>query len=133
MTQQQNAKEISIEEQKKVTQFIRSLEEELVMLHKSQRAAGWSQRNAVIEHIYSEYKKQEEVFEKKKKWENLNLQCNVLQELLEVLLPHRDLYGFFDVSEMQREFKDLLSTAEEKEEYELAQMIHKYSIVHIES
>lgn len=126
MTQQQNAQEIFIEEQKRVTQFIRSLEKELVVLQKTIRVAGWSQRNAVVDHVHSDYQKQEKVLEKKRTWENLNLQCNVLPGILKVLLPHRDLYGFFDISKMNKEFKELLEAAEEREEYELAQLVHEY-------
>lgn len=54
-----------LEEQQKVAQFIRSLEEELKEMQKSQIAAGWVQRNAVISHVYSNYQQQEKVLEKR--------------------------------------------------------------------
>lgn len=115
-----------IEEQKKVAQFIRSLEEELEELQKSQRAAGWAQRNSIISHVYSDYKQQENVLEKKLKWESITFKCNVLQGILNLLLPHRDIYGYYNVDDMKKELEELLKLAEEKDEFEIAQCICDY-------
>ena len=47
--------QLYIEEQRNVAQFIRSLEEELEILRKSQIAAGWAQRNAIYAHVNADY------------------------------------------------------------------------------
>lgn len=115
-----------IEEQKKVAQFIRDMEEELKVLQKSQRAAGWMQRNAAISHVYSDYRQQEKVLEKRKKWESITFHCNALKGILVLLLPHRDIYGFYDISGMKKELKELLKLAEKKDEFEIAELINQY-------
>ena len=117
-----------LEEQQKVAQFIRSLEEELKELQKSQIAAGWGQRNAVISHVYSNYQQQEKVLEKRKKWEGITLKCNVLQGILKLLLPHRDIYGFYHVPGMKKELEGLLKLAETKDEFEIAELIYQYKV-----
>lgn len=115
-----------IEEQKKVAQFIRSLEEELKELQKCQIAAGYSQRNAVISHVYSDYKQQEKVIVKKEKWEQITFKCNLLKDLLDLLLPYRDLYGLYDIIGMKETIEHQLKLAEEKDEFEIAQIILDY-------
>ena len=115
----------NIEEQKKVAQFIRSLQEELEVLQRSQRAAGWKHRDAVIKHVYSDYKEQINVLEKKSKWEELTFKCNVIQGILKLLLPHRDIYGMYDIDSMKMELEELLKLAEKKEEYEMADLIYR--------
>ena len=113
-----------LQEQKKVAQFIRSLEEDLEVLQKSQIAAGWGQRNAIYAHVNANYTLQEKVLNSKGKWEHITFQCNVLQGILKLLLPHRDIYGIYNISDMRREFEELLKLAEKKEEYEIAELIH---------
>ena len=115
-----------INDQKKVANFIRNLEEELEVLQKRERAAGWTQRNAVIEHVYSNYTKQEKVIRKKNEWEKIGIQCRVLEDLLELLIKHRDIYGLYDISGMQRELENQLSLAERKNEFKIAQLILEY-------
>lgn len=115
-----------IEEQKKVAQFIRSLQEELELLQRSQRAAGWTVRNSVIEHVYSDYKEQINVLEKKSKWEELTLKCNVIKGILKLLLPHRDIYGFYDIDNMKIEFQEMIKLADQKDEFEIAQLLTMY-------
>ena len=117
-----------IEEQQKVAQLIRSLKVELKELQRAQRAAGWAQRNAVISHVYSDYNQQKKVLEKRKRWENITFKCDVLQGILKLLLPHRDIYGFYDVLGMERELANLLTSAEKRDEFEIAKLINQYSI-----
>jgi len=117
-----------IEKQEKVAQFIRYLENELKVLRKSQIAAGWGQRNALYAHVNADYTLQEKVLNSKGKWEHITFQCNVLQGILKLLLPHRDIYGIYNISDMRREFEELLKLAEKKEEYEIADLIHQYKI-----
>ena len=114
--------------QKKVAQFIRKMEEELEELQKSQRAAGWAQRNALIEHVYSNYDRQEKVIAKKEKWEQITLRCNILKDLLDLLIPYRDLYGMYDIPGMTKALERQLRLAEEKNEFEIAQIILDYKI-----
>jgi hypothetical protein len=117
-----------LKDQKIVAQYIRSLEEELKILSKSQIAAGWTQRNAVIDHVYSNYQCQEKVLKCKEKWENITFKSKVLQGILKLLLPHRNIYGFYDVPSMTNEFETILTLAEEKDEFEIAALISKYQI-----
>lgn len=116
----------SINQQKKVAELIRKLEEELEVLQKRERAAGWTQRNAVIEHVYSNYNKPEKVIRKKTEWENIGLQCRVLEDILELLIQHRDIYGLYNILAMKRELDNQLSLAERKNEFEIAHLILKY-------
>ncbi len=119
---------IDIDEQKRVAQFIRALQEELEALQRSQRAAGWAQRNSVISHVYSDYREQENVLKKRNKWERITFQTNVLKGVLKLLLPHRDIYGFYDVPGMERELKELLELAEKKDEFEIAELVNEYRL-----
>ena len=121
-----------IEEQQKVSQFIRSLEDELKELQRTQRAEGWAQRNSVISHVYSGYREHEKVLEQKNKWERVTLECNVVKGLLQILLPHRNIYGFYDIQRMKKELTELLQLAEKKDEFELADSINVYRIRFIE-
>ena len=116
----------SIIQQKKVAQLIRNMEEELEELQKSQRAAGWAQRNALIEHVYSNYDKQEKVIAKKEKWEQITFRCNLLSDIIDLLLPYRDLYGLYDIPGMKKALEQQLRLAEEKNEFEIAQVIFWY-------
>ncbi|WP_423819205.1 hypothetical protein V5739_00410 [Salinimicrobium sp. TIG7-5_MAKvit] len=118
--------EKEIIEQKKVAGFIRTLEEELEVLQKRERAAGWAQRNALIEHVYSNYDRQEKLLAKKEKWENIGLQCRILEDILELLIKHRDIYGLYNISAMQRELDNQLALAERKNEFGIAQVILDY-------
>lgn len=120
--------QLYIEEQRKVAQLIRSLQEELEVLQKSQIAAGWSQRNAIYAHVNSNYTLQEKVLNSKGKWEGITFKRNAIQGILKLLLPHRDIYGLYDINGMKRELEELLKMAEKKEEFEIAQLIHFYRI-----
>ncbi len=92
-----------IEVQKKVAEFIRTLEMELKELQKLQRAAGWTQRNNIYAHVNANYTLQEKVLTSKNKWEQITFKCNVLQGILKLLLPHRDLYGLYDINGMEED------------------------------
>ena len=116
----------SIIQQKKVTEFIRTLEEELKVLQKRERAAGWMQRNAIIEHVYSNYSKQEKVISKKSEWEKIGLKCRILEDILDLLIQHRDISGLYNVSAMQKELDNQLYLAERKNEFEIARVILNY-------
>ena len=115
--------EQEIEIQKKAAEFIRTLEMELEELQKKQRAAGWSQRNIVYDHVNANYTLQEKVLTSKNKWEQIIFRCNVLQGVLKLLLPHRDMYGLYDVNGMKEELSSLLRLAEKKDEFEIAQIL----------
>lgn len=117
-----------ITEQKKVAEFIRKLEEELKVLQKSQRAAGWSQRNRIIEHVYSDYRMQEKVIRAKNKWEQITFRCNVLKDIFDLLISYRDIYGLYDVSGMKIALAHQLKLAEKENEFEIAQLINEYKL-----
>lgn len=117
-----------IEEQTKAADFIRILEMELNELKKAQIAAGWSQRNAIYDHVNANYTLQEKVLTSKNKWEQITFQCNVIKGLLSLLLPHRDLYGLYDILGMKIELESLLRLAEKKDEFEIAARISMYQI-----
>jgi len=118
--------QLYIEKQEKVAQFIRYLEDELKVLRKSQIAAGWGQRNAIYAHVNADYTLQEKVLNSKGKWEKITFKCNVLQGILKLLLPHRDIYGFYDIAGMKNELNDLLMLAEKKDEFEIAELLNQY-------
>ena len=115
-----------IEKQEKVAQFIRYLENELKVLRKSQIAAGWGQRNAIYAHVNADYTLQEKVLNSKGKWEHITFQCNVLQGILKLLLPHRDIYGLYDINGMKIELKGFIKLVEQKDEFEIAQLVTNY-------
>ncbi len=91
---------------------------------KKQFQAGYSQRNALISHVYSGYKKHEELNEKKSKWEKLGLEYRVQKGLIDIFRNYRDLYGYFpEYSDLISEIDELISTAIKKEEFEIAALI----------
>ena len=114
---------MEIEIQKKAAEFIRTLEMELNELQKRQRQYGWQQRNAVYDHVNSNYSLQEKILTSKSKWEEITFKCNVVKGVLKLLLPHRDIYGLYDVIGMREELQSLLKLAELKDEFEIAELI----------
>lgn len=120
-------KEIIIQE--KAAEFIRTLEMELIDLQKSQRAAGWSQRNAIYDHVNSNYTLQQRVISSKNKWEQITFKCNVLEGVLNLLLPHRDIYGLYDIKGMKKELESFLRLAERKDEFEIAGIVSNLLLV----
>ena len=112
-----------IEVQKQAAEFIRTLEMELEELQKTQRHLGWARRNAVYDHVNADYTLQEKVLTSKYKWEQITFKCNVLQGVLKLLLPHRDIYGLYDIKGMREELESLIKLAEQKDEFEIAELI----------
>jgi hypothetical protein len=41
-------------------------------------------------------------------------------------MPYRDIYGLYDIFGMKTELESLLRLAEEKDEFEIAQLISEY-------
>ena len=121
--------EKEIEVQKKTAEFFRTLEMELKELQITQRQLGWAQRNAIYDHVNSNYRLQQKVLSSKNKWEQITCRCNVLEGILKLLLPHRDLYGLYDVLGMEEELESLLKLAEQKDEFEIAEIISNYLIL----
>ena len=68
------------------------------------------------------------VLTSKNKWEQITFKANVIQGLLTLLLPHRDINGLYDILGMKMELESLLRLAEKKDEFEIAIIIYKYQI-----
>lgn len=120
--------EREIEVQKKAAEFIRTLEGELEELQKMQRQLGWAQRNAIYDHVNANYTLQEKIMTSKNKWEQKSFEGNVLKGLLDFLLPHRDIYGLYDILGMETELESFLRLVEKKDEFEIATLISNYQI-----
>ncbi len=119
--------EQELEIQRQIISVMIELDQAAELLFSKVNQAGWSQRNALISHVYSEYEKHKELEHKRNKWEQISLEHRVHKKLYNLLCEYRDLYGYFPAyKRMLIQFDDLLKTALIKEEYEIATILQKW-------
>lgn len=116
---------VALENQKKIAAVFTELLETEKNLESDVVAKGWIHRNALISHVYSNYEKDQELLARKKDWEDAMIFRNILSGLIKIIRPYRDLYGYFpNYEQMIAELDDLYNAAINREEYEIAKVIH---------
>lgn len=112
--------EKEVEIQKKMAEFFRSLEMELKELQKRQKAAGWTQRKAIYEHVNADYTLQQKVLTSKENYEQVTFSFSLLKDIIELLNSDRNIFGLYDHLGMKRTLEQQLKFAEERNEFLIA-------------
>lgn len=101
---------------------------------KLSRAAGMSQRNAVISHVYSNYAQHENVLEKSKICDDLHFRIKILTALSEKLKDPIDFFSNHIQSEkMVQELDETISQSIQSENYETAAILKKWRDLFLET
>lgn len=118
-----------IVKQKQLRNVFKELEEKVKVLSSEQIQLGYQQRNEFISHIYSGFNNDEQLLNKKSKWEAVCLELKVVSWLFEILRKKRDLFGYFEYpEEMMSIVQVLIKQSEEKEHFEIAQILHEWRL-----
>ena len=116
--------EAELKIQQSLVKALKNLEKEVENKQKQVRAAGWQQRSALITHVNSDYEKDKELNEYRKKWEILTWQANTLEWLFELFKKYRDEYGYFpEYDKMLSDIDILIDTSINKEEFEITAVL----------
>ena len=115
---------VELEIQKKVVIVFEELHAELPKISAKVSELGWKQRNELVSHVYSNYNNHEKLNEAKTKWENHHTQMNALKWLYDLMVKHRDLYGYFEnYVEMIKEIDGIIDQAVKMEKFEIANIL----------
>lgn len=118
---------MELEVQKQLCQVFEELKKEIKSLNSTVCGLGWKQRNALISHVYSNYNKHDELNAARNAWEKKITEKNVHQWLYDLMVKHRDLFGYFeDYDEMIAQIEIIITTATKKEQYEIADILVKW-------
>jgi len=82
--------------QTKAVEVFKKLGDDLKDIESEVTKLGWIQRNELITHVYSNYQNHDKLNKAKSKWEATILRKNVIKWLYELMVKHRDLYGYFE-------------------------------------
>jgi hypothetical protein len=110
--------------QKQVVATFEDLHAELPKISSKVSGLGWKQRNELVTHVYTHYNNHEKLNEAKTAWENLHAQKNAMKWLYDLMVEHRDLYGYFEnYKELIEELDGIIQTAVEMEKFEIAEIL----------
>jgi predicted glycosyltransferase involved in capsule biosynthesis len=110
-----------IDIQKKIIPVFEAIYAELPKISTQVSGLGWKQRNELITHVYSNYNNHEKLNAAKTEWVRMQIKHNTTRWLLNLLIKHRDLYGYFtDYKEIIEEVDDIIKCATNVEKYEVA-------------
>ena len=117
----------NLEKIKQTVAAFEKLKKVTAQLFSKSCAAGWRQRNELINHVYSEYDNHEKLISSKAAWEELVFEHNVHKKLMDFMVEYKDLYGYFpDYKKFIFEFDDLINYSVKKEEFEIAAILKKW-------
>lgn len=124
----------NIKYQKQLREVFKALEEKVNQLTSEQHKLGYQQRNELISHVYSGYENDEKLQAKKEEWESVGLEQRTVKWIYELMRSKRDLYGYFEnTEEILEELKNLIKQSEEKELFEIANILNKWRLKMVES
>jgi hypothetical protein len=90
-------------------------------------SAGYNQRNKLISHVYSGYNEHEDLIKAKARWDLLVFEHNVHNKLIDFLITHRDMYGYFPhYKNMIADFDGIINCSVRMEEFEIATILKKW-------
>ena len=119
--------EVELEIQEQIVKVFENLKDELPKISKEVTRLGWGQRNALISHVYSNYNKHKELNEARTNWKKMIVENNVHNWLFDLMVSHRDLFGYFEnYNLMLSEIDGLISLGTKKEEYEIVEILLKW-------
>lgn len=118
---------VELEIQKQVVIVFEALHAELPKISSKVSELGWKQRNELVSHVYGNYNNHEKLNEAKTKWENKHAQMNALKWLYDLMVKHRDLYGYFeDYKQLIEEVDEIIRTAVVVEKFEVADILNEW-------
>lgn len=116
-----------LEIQKQVVVVFEELHAELPKISSKVSELGWKQRNELVAHVYSNYNNHEKLNEAKTKWENMHAHMNALKWLYDLMVKHRDLYGYFEnYNQLIDDLDEIIHTAVVMEKFEVAEILSKW-------
>lgn len=116
---------VELEIQKQIVIVFEELHLEVPKMYSKVGGLGWQQRNELVKHVYSNYNNHERLNEAKTKWENFHTQANALKWLYDLMVKHRDLYGYFEnYRAMIEEIDEIINQATKMEKYEIADILN---------
>jgi hypothetical protein len=119
----------NIEYQKQLREVFKALKERVDELTSEQSKLGYQQRNELISHVYSGYNNDEKLLAKKKEWEAVGLEQRTVKWIYELMRERRDLYGYFEnPQEITSELQSLIKQSEEKELFEIANILNRWRL-----
>ncbi len=125
---------INTKHQKKLREVFKALKERVDELTSEQIKRGYQQRNELISHVYSGYNNDEKLLAKKKEWETVGLEQRTVNWIYALMRGKRDLYGYFEnPQEITSELQNLIKQSEEKELFEIANILNKWRLKMIET
>lgn len=120
---------MNIEQQKIFQLVFKELEERINTVSKDIVKLGYQQRNELIDHVYSGYNNDKKLLSKKTEWKNAVQEHKVSKWVFDLLRDKRDLYGYFEKpEEILEELKLLIKQSEEKELYEIANILNYWRL-----
>lgn len=113
--------------QKRIVFGFEELKKVIEDLGSKTRRLGWIQRNALISHVYSEYREHDRLNSARKEWEEVSWEYNVHLRIYELMRDYRDIYGDFpEYIQMFKEIDRILELAGKRDEFEVAQILLKW-------
>lgn len=117
----------NVEYQEQFREVFKALKIKEDALTLEQIKLGYQHRDELISHVLSGYKKDTKLLSKKKGWVNVGLEQRVVKWIYDLMRDKRDLYGYFDQPEdIIKELKNLIKLSEEKEYYEIAEILSRW-------
>ncbi len=118
---------VELEIQKRAIVVFEELHAELPKIQSKVCELGWKQRNELVAHVYSNYNNHEKLNEAKTKWKNKHVQMNALKWLYDLMVKHRDLYGYFEnYNKLIEEVDEIVHTAVVMEKFEIADILSRW-------
>ena len=125
---------IYIDYQNQLRGAFKALQEKIITLNKEEYKLGYQQRNALVTHVYSGYNNDENLLAKQKEKGAVGLELRVIKWIYELMKRQRDLYGYFDKPDkFTSELQNLIKQSEEKELYEIADILNHWRLKLIET
>jgi hypothetical protein len=87
---------VELEIQKQAVIVFEELHAELPKIDSKVSEMGWKQRNELVTHVYSNYNNHENLNKAKTLWENTLAKKNAMKWIYDLMVKHRDLYGYFE-------------------------------------
>ncbi|WP_445956662.1 hypothetical protein [Yeosuana sp.] len=125
---------INTKHQKQLREVFKALEDRVNNLTSEQIKLGYQQRNELIFHVYSGYNNDEKLQAKMEEWESVGLEQRTVKWIYELMRGKRDLFGYFEnPEEILAELLNLIKQSEEKELFEIANILNHWRLKMIET
>lgn len=116
-----------LQSQKRIVDGFHQLNKVTEKLGSRTRKLGWKQRNVLINHVYSDYQKHDQLTAARIEWEEVSWEYNVHRRLYKLMQEYRDLYGYFpEYVELYDQIDGIIELAVKQNEFEIAKILVKW-------